>query len=237
METNNNLNRVKQKQPHFFNLPKVEGYVDYKNSLNVTIFVCYSVLSFFTTYKIESIEIKSVIRFTMLAVLIILYRGVLLRDLRIFKVNIANYLMFLLTIEVPTLFFSSLAAGITIADLPLGASGNQDIFVSVQKQSLIFAIIAAVIVAPIMEELMYRRLFKITIKNKFIYYLFSTLFLGMIHVMVSFSFPVSFLCLIPSMITGLGLTFVFDYTNNIWCSIATHAFFNAFSLLLVQLLA
>lgn len=94
------------------------------------------------------------------------------------------------------------------------------------------------IIAPCIEELVFRKAFKDIFKNKWIYILTSGLIFGGLHVFLSpVSSFVDYLYLIPYCSMGLAFAFMCYETDNIVVSISMHILHNTLNIVSTLLLA
>lgn len=99
----------------------------------------------------------------------------------------------------------------------------------------IYAFILSVILAPVMEELVFRKCVRKIFNNKIIYILISGLFFGMMHVLTDFSSATDLLFLIPYSIPGFVFAYIYTDSKNIFSSICLHMMHN-FILVMLQIL-
>lgn len=99
------------------------------------------------------------------------------------------------------------------------------------------AIISIVILAPLVEELIFRKAFFTAIKNQWLALAISSLIFGLIHVTGESSLLLIFTNIIPYLISGVALGLIYiKNKHNIWLSILAHAIINGISVLLIILL-
>lgn len=96
------------------------------------------------------------------------------------------------------------------------------------------SIIMVTILAPLLEEIVFRLSLRKSFSNKYVYCIISALLFGFIHILSSGE-TVELLYLIPY--GGLGFFFAKAYyeTDNIFTSILAHAFHNTLSLIVILL--
>lgn len=99
-----------------------------------------------------------------------------------------------------------------------------------------FTIPAAVLWAPIVEELIFRGSLRRFIKNDKLFIVVSAVVFGLIHTIVETTLINVFVMAIPYMILGGFFAYVYAKTDNICNNILAHAFQNAVGMLLVNLL-
>ena len=86
-------------------------------------------------------------------------------------------------------------------------------------------IVSAGILAPINEEILFRKVFKDNIKNKIIYILVSGIFFGYMHVTSATTIP-QFLYIIPYSSLGIAFAVMYSKTDSVFTSMTMHMFHN-----------
>lgn len=94
------------------------------------------------------------------------------------------------------------------------------------KASSILSIIAVGILAPILEELTFRKAFKDVFKNKWLFIMSSGLIFGALHVVLSLTSYWDLFYIIPYSALGIAFGYAYYKTNNIYTSIIIHIFHN-----------
>jgi len=114
----------------------------------------------------------------------------------------------------------------------IGLPNNEEANRTILEQLPIYSCIAMVIFAPIIEELMTRVLLKDTFKNKYIYFLFSGLIFGALH-LTSITNKLEILYLLPYGALGFVFAMMYNKSNNIWTNITYHALHNFIAIALL----
>lgn len=86
-------------------------------------------------------------------------------------------------------------------------------------------LINAGILAPITEEITFRKTFKDCIKNKWFYILTSGIIFGLLHVVSSTNF-MQFLYIIPYSSLGIAFAIMYEKTDTVFTSMSMHFFHN-----------
>lgn len=110
---------------------------------------------------------------------------------------------------------------------PSATAGNENAVQSMIDVSPIIMLICAGIVAPINEELTFRKAFKDVFKNKWIFILVSGVIFGGLHVIFSYESLIDFIYIIPYSLLGISFAYMVDKTNNILSSIMMHFIHNS----------
>ncbi|MCL2368478.1 MAG: CPBP family intramembrane metalloprotease [Oscillospiraceae bacterium] len=121
------------------------------------------------------------------------------------------------------------------------ANPNQDAVEYIVGQSFLASFLLAVILAPIVEEILFRGLIFAPLrkKNRFLAYAVSSIAFGFLHIAVSLLWgftPELFLVMLLYVPAGLVLAWVYEKSGNIWTAILLHGFMNLVSILLMRLL-
>lgn len=88
------------------------------------------------------------------------------------------------------------------------------------------AFILTSVLAPIIEEMIFRKSLKDAINNKYLYMFLSGFIFGLVHV-ISSSNPLEYLLIIPYGALGFAFAKTINETDNIYTTIMVHAFHNA----------
>ena len=98
----------------------------------------------------------------------------------------------------------------------------------------IFAFILSVLIAPVMEELVFRKCIREMISNKKLYIVVSGLVFGFMHILACMSSIFDILYIISYSIPGFIFAYIYTKSDNIFSSIGLHMTHN-FILVLIQL--
>ena len=116
-------------------------------------------------------------------------------------------------------------------------SNNQQIIVDTLKYAPIYTFIVSVLIAPILEELVFRLSFrKIISKNNILYIIISGLIFGSMHVIGDFNSIIDLLFIIPYSIPGFIFAYIYSKSNNICISMSIHFIHNGIMMSLQILL-
>lgn len=116
-------------------------------------------------------------------------------------------------------------------------SNNQQSIIDSLKQFPVYTIIATIIIAPILEELVFRLSFrKIFSHTNILFIIFSGLLFGSMHVLGSINKPIDLLFIIPYSIPGFIFAYTLKKSNNIFVPIGLHLFQNTIAIILQLLI-
>lgn len=212
----------------FFNLSLVIAYIFKLVGINYSDFnyVDYACLNTF-------------IELIMFVVVLLFYRKYLKKDLVLFKLNkrdyikkIISYFLIFLIVKYGVALFSSLLLVMLGSDLV--TSENQEAVVALAKTMPFMMLISTSLLAPFVEEGIFRLGIKKVINNKYLFILVSGLIFGFMHI-----FPTElplYVALIESLnyvTMGLLLAYIYNETDNIYVVVIIHALNNLFSMLMI----
>lgn len=170
-------------------------------------------------------------------IVIILYKKCLRKDIVLFKLNkkdyinkILNYLVLFIVVKISSSLISgflSVILGYEIVD-----SENQSAVINLVKSAPLMMMISTVILAPIVEEGVFRLSLRKIIDNKTIFILISGLIFGLMHIFpTDLSLDFALIQAITYVTMGFFLAYTYVETNNIWIVISIHAINNLISML------
>ena len=170
-------------------------------------------------------------------IIILLYKKCLRKDIVLFKLNkkdyinkILNYFVLFIVIKIS----SSLITGFlsVILGYDLVDSENQSAIISLTKSAPLMMLISTTILAPIVEEGVFRLSLRKIIDNKTIFILISGLIFGLMHIFpTDLSLDFALIQSITYVTMGFFLAYTYVETNNIWIVISIHAINNLISML------
>lgn len=164
---------------------------------------------------------------------LIAYRKSLLNDFKDFKKNYKSILKTTAKYWVIGLGIMLISSSI-IGLIGIGDTANQDTNINLFKEAPIIQTIIAVIMAPIIEELVFRRSFKNFTNNKILFALVTGLIFGGIHVVSSISSLkdlTMLLHLIPYSSVGIAFGMAYKEHNNIIGTMTMHAIHNTIAII------
>ncbi len=193
-------------------------------------------LPFLFLYKKNIINLELANIFTYLSIsilfLIIFFKDIK-KDLQNFKKDYKSILKISLNYWLKGLFIM-ITSSFLIAALKIAPVLNQEQNSNLLKEMPIVEILAAIIFAPIIEELVFRRGFKNFTNNKHIYAYTTGLIFGAMHIISSINgindLPM-LLYLIPYSSVGISLGYTYNKTNNIIGVITTHSLHNTITII------
>lgn len=169
---------------------------------------------------------------------LIAYRKSLINDLKDFKKNYKTILKTTAKYWVIGLGIMLISSTI-IVSIGIGDTANQDTNINLFQESPIIQAMIAIIMAPIIEELVFRRSFKNFTNNKILFALVTGLIFGGIHVASSISSIkdlTMLLHIIPYSSVGIALGIAYKEHNNIIGTMTMHAIHNAIAIIEIMFL-
>ena len=163
--------------------------------------------------------------FELLIILLIIYFETLEKDFNKIKGNINKLLdigVKYWLIGLGIMMISNLLIGFLTPAQAVNEQGVQELIHS----SSILSIITVGVMAPIIEELTFRKAFKDVFKNNLAFILTSGLVFGALHVVLSFNSLWDLLYIIPYSSLGIAFAATYAKTDNIYVSIFMHMFDN-----------
>jgi len=173
---------------------------------------------------------------TLLLILFLIYRKDLIEEWEIFKKNLANnlndgisyWLIGLIIMLVSNIIISQL--------LNAGQPGNEQAVQSMINTLPWLMLISAGFLAPITEEIVFRKSIKDVIKDKYLYIMVSFVLFGLAHVLGNANSLVDWLFIIPYGALGASFAAAYCKTNTIFVPISMHMFHNTLLTLIFILL-
>lgn len=120
--------------------------------------------------------------------------------------------------------------------LNAGGATNEKMVQSMITTLPLVMLLNAGILAPVIEELTFRKAFRNIFQKKWFFILLSGIVFGGLHVITSFTSPLELLYIIPYSSLGISFAYMYYKTDTIFTSISIHMFHNI-ALILLSILA
>lgn len=167
-----------------------------------------------------------------LVILLLIYRKDLIEDFKKFKENkqenidiaFKYWLLGLFLMIAGNLFINIILKG--------GGPTNEQAVQKMIKSLPYLMVLEAGLLAPIVEEIAFRKTVKAITNNKFLFLLISSLLFGLAHVVNSSTTWVEYAYLVPYAFLGLALALAYHKTDSIWTSIFMHIVHNTVLIIL-----
>lgn len=115
--------------------------------------------------------------------------------------------------------------------LNLGQAENEQIVQNMLTTLPLVMLLNAGFIAPIIEELVFRKAFRDAIKNKWLFIATSGLVFGLMHV-ISSSNLIELIYIIPYGILGIAFAYIYDINDSVFPSIMVHMLHNTILILM-----
>lgn len=213
-----------------------------KNNKNDIIFSILLVIAYFSQFIwsqflpdnfITVLIIEIAFNIFMIVTSILVFKNQLKTNFKLFKDNFGTYMKLIipkLGIAYLFLFVASLISTLLTKN---AVSINQE---NVESLPVYYMIPAAVIYAPIVEEIIFRGVLRRFIKNNKIFIITSGLIFGLLHTMGESSLMNVIVMALPYATLGFYLSYIYTKTNNIFSNIVSHMIFNSISCLFIILI-
>lgn len=161
----------------------------------------------------------------LLFVLFFLYRNDINKEWNIFKKDWIDHLDFGVRCWAVGLFLM-MASNMVINSLAGGVAGNEQTVQNMISSLPWLMLINAGILAPINEEIIFRKSFKNVFNNKWIFVLVSGFVFGLMHVLGNVNSWIDVLYIIPYGALGGAFAYAYHKTDTVFTPIFFHMFHN-----------
>ena len=172
----------------------------------------------------------------LLIVLFLIFRKELIKEFKIFKNkfldNIDTGIKYWL-VGLATMMISNMIINFV---LNLGQAANEQAVQEMISYSPWIMLINAGLIAPIIEEIIFRKCFKNAFPNKYLFIILSGLVFGSMHVIGNITSPLDWLYVIPYGSLGAAFAIMYQKTDTVYTSTTMHIFHNT-ALILLSILA
>jgi len=170
--------------------------------------------------------------FLFISFLIAIYFKDIKKDIIDFKKNYNNYIDDGFKFWIIGLAIMTLTNILISLITPSKMATNEQVVRDLLTKSPVYMFIGACIVAPIIEELIFRKAFRELFKTKWLYIIMSGLVFGGLHVMLLFQNYYELLYIIPYGALGSAFAYLYYKTKNILNPIIMHTIHNTSLVLL-----
>ena len=175
---------------------------------------------------IIKLTIEIIFNIVMLTLSILVFYDQLKDNFKAFKENIKAYMRFIMPRLGMAYVFLFVFSMISVLITKNAVSLNQE---SVESLPLYYMLPAVIIYAPIVEETLFRGVFRRFIKNDVVFIIVSALLFGVLHTIGESSILNILVMALPYCSLGVYLAYVYTKTNNIFTNITSPAIFNTIS--------
>lgn len=161
-----------------------------------------------------------------MAILILIYKNSLKKDLKDIKKNHKSYFNEYFKYWLIIIFVMLISNALIFYFFDSVTSKNEMAFYQLTSNTPIYAYFSGVIFAPLIEELIYRRSLRNMIPNDKLFIFVSGIIFGGLHVLTGFSGPVDLLYLIGYCTPGVIFAYILTKTDNVLVSTGIHFMHN-----------
>lgn len=172
----------------------------------------------------------------MLFTMILIYHKEIKKDFINFKNNFKEYFSKYNKYWLIMIFLMTISSGF-VSIFTNGISQNETLIRNTMKSNIpyfIYTCISCSLIAPIMEEIVFRKSIKKIIPIKYLFIIISGIIFGSMHVLDLAENLFDYLYILPYSIPGFVLAYTYEKSNNIFVPIGIHFFHNTV-LLIIQI--
>lgn len=166
----------------------------------------------------------------MILIISLFFFNTLIADLKTFKKENIKIALKNWGLGFACMFVSNLYLTYFIGNIASNEATNRELLAT----SPILSILLMSVIAPLLEEIVFRLNIKKAIKNKYVFCIISALVFGGMHLLGSSSLK-ELLYIIPYGSLGFFFAKAYYETNNIYTSVLAHMFHNGLSILIILL--
>ena len=196
-----------------------------------------NIFSFFIKSKILPAKYNNIyyllIYVILATIFTLLYKKDLIQDFNKFKKDYKKNLKISFKYYIRGLFIMYLTNYLLIFIFHLSKSVNELQNIEMIKNNMITHTIIIILLAPYIEEIVFRLSFKNMTKDIKLFSIITGIIFGFVHVITSLSNPIMILLTIPYASVGIGLGYAFRKTDNIFSSISMHMLHNTFTIIII----
>lgn len=173
-----------------------------------------------------SVILSIIIEILTLAVILLLFNKRIKENYVDLKKNHKKYFSKYFKFYLIGLAVMYIGNAILIFRLNGGLAGNEESIRSILLVHPIYVYISAVLIAPSMEELVFRGAIKNIIPNSILYILCSGLIFGGMHLVGNITSIIDLLYIIPYSSLGIAFAYIYSKTDNIFITMMLHTMHN-----------
>ena len=196
-----------------------------------------NIFSFFIKSKILPAKYNNIYYLLIYLILFIiftlLYKKELIHDFNKFKKDFKKDIKIAFKYYIRGVFIMYLTNYLLIFIFHLSKSVNELQNIEMIKNNMITQTIIIILLAPFLEEIVFRLSFKKMTKDIKLYSIITGVLFGFVHVITSLNNPIMILLTIPYSSVGIGLGYAYRKTDNIFSSITMHMLHNTFTIAII----
>lgn len=228
---------MKEKLNKIFNLNYDNKIIEFFKAFLVifSMYIIPSLLNELFTHLIKPTNLRALIsNLLYLLFLFFIYRKSIINEFKIFKKDSKNNVKIgakYWTIGLIIMMLSNLIINLIIFNGNI--ANNEELNREIISKYPIYSIISAVLLAPFIEEIIFRKSFRNAINNKVLYCLASGVLFGLAHSLTGINSLLDLLYIIPYGALGFAFALSYDKSKTIFTSILMHLWHNAFTISLL----
>ena len=209
-------------------MPKLERFSSGKKGIigAVVCFIVYFSQMFIP--KFNNYILSFIIYLIVLFILLFIFKDNLKRDLSTFKKGYKEYISFVLP-RLGIMYIIYFVTSILCVAINRNMPVNQQ---QIEALPIWYTFPLAALLAPIVEEILFRGCIRRFIKNDVLFIIVSGLLFGLLHTISEGSILGALFMAIPYSVLGCGFAYIYAKTNNITNNILCHACHNTVVMLL-----
>lgn len=168
----------------------------------------------------------------LLILIVLIYRKELIQEFKRYKNNFQEDFDIGLRYWFVGLIIMMISNVLIARFTPLQSSNNETAVQTMIGSSPLLMLITAGILAPIIEEITFRKTFRGIFKNKWIFCFVSGFIFGLLHVLGNATTPFEYLYIIPYGSLGFFFAYSYDKTDTVLTSMTMHAIHNTVLILI-----
>lgn len=180
-----------------------------------------------------TITIAIMIYVVLFILAILIFKDRLKKDIKIFKDNFKAYIQFIFP-KLGLMYIIYIISSLICSAITGNAVSENQATIEALPQW--FIIPAAIIWAPVVEELLFRGVIRRFIKNDKLFIIISGVAFGLIHTIAEATLMSVIVMAIPYAILGGFFAYLYAKTDNICSNMLSHAFHNTIMVILLNLL-
>lgn len=159
-------------------------------------------------------------------VLIFMYKNDLIKDLKKFKKNFGEYSDVAIKYWILGFILMFISNVIITSSTPVKIAANEEGVREIISSIPLISFIVIGLLAPLSEEIIFRKSFKDALKSKWVFIFTSGVVFGLLHVITQINSLYDLLYIIPYSSLGIAFAFIYYKTNNIFSSVFAHMLHN-----------
>lgn len=186
--------------------------------------------------EVQNVILSTFSNIVLLVILLLIFRKDIIKEWKKFKTKFLENIDIGIKYWLVGLAIMMISNMIITFVINLGQAANEQAVQQMISAQPWLMLINAGIIAPCIEELIFRKSFKKALPNKWLFVIMSALIFGSLHVLPSMTSPLELLYIIPYGSLGGAFAYIYEKTDTIFTSITMHMLHNT-ALVLLSILA